>query len=119
VPALSATRIAASFAPRRALATTQPACPLVVLACSPTPAGLPSSEVAQRRQFHGRNELSTAEEDPWWAKFAEKFREPMIALLLASAGVSLLTKQYDDAISITLVRGRAGGRLLPGGRLAP
>lgn len=28
----------------------------------------------------------------------------MIALLLASAGVSLLTRQYDDAISITLVR---------------
>ena len=73
---------------------------------SPHPAfaGLSTSEVARRRQYHGANELATAEDEPWWAKFLSKFKEPMIALLLASAGVSLLTRQYDDAISITLVR---------------
>lgn len=38
-----------------------------------------------------------------WAKFLEKLKEPMVALLLGSACVSLLTRQYDDAISITLV----------------
>jgi Ca2+-transporting ATPase len=39
-----------------------------------------------------------------WKKFLEKFKEPMIALLLGSAFISLVTRQYDDAISITLVR---------------
>lgn len=38
-----------------------------------------------------------------WAKFLDKLKEPMVALLLGSALVSVLTKQYDDAISITLV----------------
>lgn len=60
--------------------------------------------MSQRRHFHGANELSTAEDEPLWAKFLDKLKEPMIALLLASAGVSLITRQYDDAISITLVR---------------
>ena len=59
--------------------------------------------MAQRRAYHGANELSTAEDEPWWAKFLEKFKEPMIALLLGSATVSLVMGQYDDAISITLV----------------
>ena len=67
-------------------------------------AGLSSVDVTQRRAFHGANELSTSEDEPWWAKFLEKFKEPMIALLLGSATISLLLGQYDDAISITLVR---------------
>ena len=66
--------------------------------------GLSNEDVSQRRAFHGANELSTSEDEPWWAKFLEKFKEPMIALLLGSAAVSLLTSQYDDAISISLVR---------------
>lgn len=40
--------------------------------------------------------------------FAEKehffqFKDPMILLLLASAFVSILMKQFDDAVSITVV----------------
>lgn len=54
--------------------------------------------------------MEEADEDPLWKKFLEKLKEPMIALLLASAGVSLLTGQYDDAISIAIVRVDGGGR---------
>ncbi len=65
--------------------------------------GLSSLDVTERIRVHGPNELETEEPEPVWKKFIEKLKEPMIALLLASAGVSLLTAQYDDAISISLV----------------
>ncbi len=65
--------------------------------------GLSASEASSRLAFHGPNELNASEPETIYAKFLEKLREPMIALLLASAGVSILTGQYDDAISITLV----------------
>lgn len=67
-------------------------------------AGLSSSRVALSLSAFGRNELPEAEEEPLWKKFLAKLKEPMIALLLTSAGVSLLTGQYDDAVSIALVR---------------
>ena len=76
--------------------------------------GHTAADLPQRRAFHGANELSTEDEAPLWAKFLEKLKEPMVALLLGSAFVSVLTKQYDDAISITLVsvcvRAADGGR---------
>ena len=64
--------------------------------------GLSAVTVAERLQTHGPNEMAEGEEEPLWRKFLGKLKEPMIALLLASAGVSLLTGQYDDAISISL-----------------
>ena len=70
-------------------------------------AGLTVAEATQRRQVLGSNALSTTEEEPLWAKFLDKLKEPMVLLLLGSAAVSLLTKQYDDAISIALVSNRA------------
>lgn len=38
--------------------------------------------------------------DPLHHKFLEQFKDPLILLLLGSALLSLLIKQYDDAISI-------------------
>jgi P-type Ca2+ transporter type 2C len=55
--------------------------------------GLSALDVAARRRAHGPNELETKEKESIWAKFLEKAREPMIALLLGSAGISLLTGQ--------------------------
>lgn len=66
-------------------------------------AGLESSDVEKRRRAHGANELGEDDDEPLYMKFVEKLKEPMIALLLGSAGVSLLIGQYDDAISIALV----------------
>lgn len=67
--------------------------------------GLTAAEVAHRRQLHGANTLPMKEADPLWRKFVDQFKDPMIGLLLASAGISLLLAQYDDALSICLVRG--------------
>jgi Ca2+-transporting ATPase len=62
--------------------------------------GLSHSEVEARLSRYGHNELPEEEDEPLWRKFLDKLREPMIALLMASAAISLLTGQYNDAISI-------------------
>ncbi|KAF8368834.1 pmr-1 [Pristionchus pacificus] len=64
--------------------------------------GLSSAEAARRRGVHGYNEFDAPEEEPLWKKYAEQFKNPLIALLLCSALVSILMKQFDDAISITV-----------------
>ena len=65
-------------------------------------AGLSTAEATRRRQFHGYNEFDVTEQEPIWKKYLEQFKNPLILLLLASATVSLLMKQFDDAISITI-----------------
>ncbi|XP_074226438.1 calcium-transporting ATPase type 2C member 2 isoform X5 [Camelus bactrianus] len=37
-----------------------------------------------------------------WKKYLDQFKNPLILLLLASALVSVLTKEYEDAVSIAL-----------------
>ena len=69
-----------------------------------TKEGLTSEEAALRLSSFGRNELPEEEEEPLWRKFLDKLKEPMIALLMCSSCVSLLTGQYDDALSIFIVR---------------
>jgi hypothetical protein len=71
--------------------------------------GLSLAQVQERQRQHGPNELPSEEEAPLWKKFLGKLKEPMIALLLGSAVVSLLVGSYDDAVSITLVRPAAVG----------
>lgn len=50
----------------------------------------------------GPNELPHEEPEPLWLRFVKQFQEPLILLLLASAGISFLMGNYDDAVSITL-----------------
>jgi len=58
-----------------------------------------------RRSIHGLNQLDDGEPEPLYIKFLNQFKEsPLILLLLASAAVSVLMGNVDDAISITLVR---------------
>jgi magnesium-transporting ATPase (P-type) len=64
--------------------------------------GMSHAAAAAAMKRHGPNELSAKEEDPMWKRFADKLKEPMIVLLLISAGLSILIGQYDDAVSITL-----------------
>lgn len=68
--------------------------------------GLASADVPARRRAAGRNELAEEEPETMRAKFVQKLREPMIAMLLCSAVISLFMGQYDDCVSISLVRGR-------------
>ena len=69
-----------------------------------TRAGLSSEEVARRQKALGgkRNELTEEEEKSLVLQFLEKFTDPMVVMLLVSACISLLMKQYDDAFSIIL-----------------
>lgn len=64
--------------------------------------GLRWSEAKQRAKIVGYNELHATEEDPTWKKYIQQFKNPLILLLLGSAAVSIIMKQFDDAISITI-----------------
>uniref|UniRef100_A0A6Q2WY24 Calcium-transporting ATPase n=1 Tax=Esox lucius TaxID=8010 RepID=A0A6Q2WY24_ESOLU len=66
--------------------------------------GLTNSEVTRRRAYHGWNEFDINEEEPLWKKYISQFKDPLIMLLLTSAVLSVLMRQFDDAISITVVR---------------
>ena len=97
-----------------------------------TTRGLTSSEAEERRGIHGMNEFAIKDEDPLWKKYIKQvraqtscekvpylhrrygghylgiitplqFNDPLILLLLASAVISVCTKQFDDAFSITVV----------------
>jgi len=62
------------------------------------------ADYLQRRSIHGLNQLQDDEHEPLYIKFLNQFKEsPLILLLLASAAVSVLMGNVDDAISITLV----------------
>ncbi|KAM8869615.1 calcium-transporting ATPase type 2C member 1 isoform 2-T2 [Spinachia spinachia] len=64
--------------------------------------GLNQEEVSRRRAYHGWNEFDISEEEPLWKKYISQFKDPLILLLLASAVISVLMHQFDDAISITV-----------------
>uniref|UniRef100_A0A8C9EIK1 Cation-transporting P-type ATPase N-terminal domain-containing protein n=1 Tax=Pavo cristatus TaxID=9049 RepID=A0A8C9EIK1_PAVCR len=84
------------------------------MSCSPTPTGrvsclqvdlqtgLSEFSVLQRRLKHGWNEFSVDATEPIWKKYLDQFKNPLILLLLASALVSVITKEYEDAASITM-----------------
>ncbi|XP_065813648.1 LOW QUALITY PROTEIN: calcium-transporting ATPase type 2C member 1 [Labrus bergylta] len=64
--------------------------------------GLTQEEVCRRRAYHGWNEFDISEDEPLWKKYILQFKDPLILLLLASAVISILMHQFDDAISITV-----------------
>ncbi|XP_059988237.1 calcium-transporting ATPase type 2C member 2 isoform X2 [Lagenorhynchus albirostris] len=64
--------------------------------------GLSEFSVTQRRLVHGWNEFVADNTEPVWKKYLDQFKNPLILLLLASALVSVLTKEYEDAISIAM-----------------
>ncbi|CAM9848835.1 unnamed protein product [Chrysoparadoxa australica] len=64
--------------------------------------GLTMGQVQDRSVMHAKNELAQQEEETLLMKFLETFKDPLILLLLASAVVSVLVGQYDDAISICM-----------------
>ncbi|XP_004584279.2 calcium-transporting ATPase type 2C member 2 isoform X1 [Ochotona princeps] len=64
--------------------------------------GLSESAVTQRRLVHGWNEFVPNDAEPVWKKYLDQFKNPLILLLLSSALVSVLTQEYEDAVSIAL-----------------
>lgn len=64
--------------------------------------GLSPAEALSRLRDHGPNEIPHEEPEPLWLRFLGQFKEPLIVLLLVSAGASLLLGNTDDAVSITV-----------------
>lgn len=64
--------------------------------------GLSPAEAESRLLQDGPNELPHEDPEPLWLRFLKQFKETLILLLLASAGISFFMGNYDDAVSITL-----------------
>lgn len=64
--------------------------------------GLTPTEALTRLGEYGPNEIPHEDPEPLWLRFVKQFQEPLILLLLVSAGTSLLLGNMDDAISITV-----------------
>lgn len=57
--------------------------------------GLNAAQVAASREQHGANVLSPVEKDPWWRKLLEKFRDPLIVILLIAGVMSIGISFYE------------------------
>lgn len=64
--------------------------------------GLHPNEALKRLGEYGPNEIPHEVPEPIWLRFLKQFQEPLIVLLLVSAGTSLLLGNMDDAVSITV-----------------
>ncbi|KAL8860387.1 MAG: hypothetical protein Q9178_003046 [Gyalolechia marmorata] len=64
--------------------------------------GLASAEAEARLRNDGPNELPHEEPEPLWLRFLKQFKETLILLLLASAVISFLMGNLDDAVSIAI-----------------
>jgi Ca2+-transporting ATPase len=64
--------------------------------------GLHPSDATTRLHVQGPNELPHEEPEPLWLRFVKQFQETLILLLLASAAISAVMGNYEDAISIAV-----------------
>lgn len=64
--------------------------------------GLHPNEALKRLGEYGPNEIPHDPPEPIWLRFIKQFQEPLIVLLLVSAGTSLLLGNMDDAVSIAV-----------------
>ncbi|KAK0249527.1 hypothetical protein B0A54_15916 [Friedmanniomyces endolithicus] len=62
--------------------------------------GLHPSDASTRLHVQGSNELPHEEPEPLWLRFLKQFQETLILLLLASAGISAVMGNFEDAVSI-------------------
>ncbi|KAK7203549.1 calcium-transporting ATPase 1 [Myxozyma melibiosi] len=98
--------------PQSAAPTTSPSVAFCAISIEDTALRLGTSlargleslqDAAYRRSVHGPNELSDDTKDSLLKRFAQQFYEnPLILLLLGSAGLSFFMGNLDDAISITI-----------------
>lgn len=65
--------------------------------------GLDWEECESRLKAYGHNEFKVDDSSKLLGKYLEQFKNPLIRLLLVSVVISMIMKQYDDAISISMV----------------
>nr|XP_020138383.1 calcium-transporting ATPase type 2C member 2 [Microcebus murinus] len=93
-------RAVAALPPRDACACRKE--DLAEALCVDLHTGLSELAVTQRRLVHGWNEFVADHAEPVWKKYLDQFKNPLILLLLGSAVVSVLTREYEDAVSIAV-----------------
>lgn len=64
--------------------------------------GLPGLEAERRQQKFGRNTIPSDDRWQWLWLFLERFRDPLVIILLAVAIISALVKRWEDAVIIGL-----------------
>lgn len=57
--------------------------------------GLSDAEVAASRQRYGANVLTPVEKAPWWRKLLDKFRDPLITILMVAGVMSVAISFYE------------------------
>lgn len=62
--------------------------------------GLSAAEVARRQKKHGPNVLPDTAGKAWWRLFLDRFRDALVLLLLAAAGLALAFGEVADAAMI-------------------
>src|SRR5699024_4544382 len=65
--------------------------------------GLSETEVNKRLEKHGYNEIEDKEKVPLWKLFLETFKDAMVVVLLAAAGVQILLGEIAESLIIFLV----------------
>jgi len=65
--------------------------------------GLARAEAATRLERHGPNQLEEAPPPSVWAVLLHQFTSPLIYILLVATLVTLLLREYADAIVIAVV----------------
>ena len=72
--------------------------------------GLSQAEAERRLAHYGSNELASAPPVPKWKKFLAQFKDPLVYLLLAATGISLIAWFIEKA---NAAPGAEGGEILP------
>lgn len=72
--------------------------------------GLSQAEAERRLAQYGPNELASAPPVPKWKKFLAQFKDPLVYLLLAATGISLVAWFIEKA---NAAPGAEGGEALP------
>lgn len=72
--------------------------------------GLSQAEAERRLAQYGPNELASAPPVPKWKKFLAQFKDPLVYLLLAATGISLIAWFIEKA---NAALGAEGGEILP------
>lgn len=65
--------------------------------------GLSKEEVKKRLEAYGYNEIKDKEKVSTWKLFLESFKDPMVIVLLAAAGIQIILGEIAESIIIFLV----------------